>query len=152
MHAGPAAIRRSKTALSAIGLAIAAYLVFAEPSGLNGFSTSLLFCPSHSALGVVNCTAVLTSSYSYVFGMPLAGIATAWFLALLLIAILQRGNATLGMLSAYLNIAGVFAVAYSAYAMYEIGKICIYCSGIDIILVALCALGIVEARAILRSM
>ncbi|MEM3860559.1 MAG: hypothetical protein QW478_14380, partial [Candidatus Micrarchaeaceae archaeon] len=74
------------------------------------------------------------------------------FVILLMLSIFQRHHMLIGMLSAYLNIAGIFAVAYSAYSMYMLGKVCIYCSSIDVILIILLALGIAEARALLRSL
>lgn len=139
-------LRQIEILLAAIGLGIAIYLLLAEPSARNGFSTSFLFCPDNGTFGIVNCAAVLTSKYSYVFGMPLAGLAAIWFALLIVLFALRRRSNLLNTLATYLEIAGILAVAYSAYAMHSIGKVCIYCSSIDLILLLLFGIGVAEAR------
>ncbi len=138
-----------KAALSLIGLAIAFYLVLSEP----GPGQKIAFvCPGQSSSSsLINCSAVLTSRYSRILGVPLSVWAFSWFAVLFALVLLQRKNAMFGMLSACFSITGVFAVLYSLLAMFSIGHVCVYCSAIDAILVVIFVIGILELRALLDS-
>ncbi len=109
--------------LLALGLAISVYLVYVS------FNESALFCPSSSS-SLVNCETVLTSSFSRVFGVPLSFYAFGWFAIAIVIA--ARFRKSLRVWSAL----GMAGLAYSIASMAEIGKICIYCSSLDVILLA----------------
>ncbi|MGC8676337.1 MAG: vitamin K epoxide reductase family protein [Candidatus Micrarchaeia archaeon] len=139
-----------KIALASIGLAVAAYLIIAEPANVASTGTGF-FCPGQSSGSIINCSAVLTSKYSHVLGVPLSVLAGAWLALIIVLSLVQHRSYTLGMVSAFFSIAGVFAVAYSAFAMWSIGHVCVYCSAIDAILLILFAAGIVEARRIIGS-
>ncbi|MGC9157298.1 MAG: vitamin K epoxide reductase family protein [Candidatus Micrarchaeia archaeon] len=138
--------------MSVIGASIAAYLLFAEPDNASS-SSNLFVCPGQSPHGIINCTAVATSRYSHILGIPLSLLALLWFLLLVFLSILQRrGSKEVQMLSAYLGIAGIFAVFYSSFAMFEIGHVCVYCSAIDVILLTLFFIGVAEARRLTQQL
>ncbi|MGC8623037.1 MAG: vitamin K epoxide reductase family protein [Candidatus Micrarchaeia archaeon] len=109
--------------LLAIGIVISAYLVYVS------FNEKALFCATNS---IINCETVLTSSYSKVFGVPLSFYAFAWFAIAVAVVKLRRFRKYLKIWSSL----GLAGLAYSVASMAEIGKICIYCSSLDIILLA----------------
>ncbi|MEM3227427.1 MAG: vitamin K epoxide reductase family protein [Candidatus Micrarchaeaceae archaeon] len=106
-------------AILLIGLAVSAYLVYVS------FNENALFCPN---TGLINCATVLSSSFSRIFGVPLSFYAFAWFS--IAIAVTLKFRSHLKLWSAL----GMAGLAYSVAAMAELGKICIYCSILDIIL------------------
>ena len=122
-RSGPAA-----TGLSLIGLAIAAYLALTRLSG------GLPVCgPLHG------CETVALSSYSEIFGIPVAfcgvvfsivvvGLAIAWW----------RTNDRRALLGLYgLGLLGVLFVAYLTYLeLFVIGAVCVWCAGYAVTIVA----------------
>lgn len=114
-----AKIRKAALALLALGLVISAYLVYVH------FNATALVCPNN---GFVSCETVLASTFSEVLGIPLAVYAFAWFIVALLLEYYRKRAARVW---AAVGIAGF---AYSVVAMYLLGKICLYCSTIDAIL------------------
>ncbi len=152
MNFSPKFIALAKSILSLIGIAIAAYLFLTEPTGTSS-NSSLFLCPGQSPRGIINCTAVVTSAYSHIFGLPLSFLALAWFLFLFSLSVLQRkGDKVIEMLSAYSSIASIFAVFYSSLAMFEIGYICIYCSTLDVILLIIFFIGLAEAKRLMQQL
>jgi uncharacterized membrane protein len=105
--------------LLVVGLAISAYLVSVS------FNESVLVCPN---TGLISCETVLTSSFSRVFGIPLSFYAFGWFAIAIIFTL--KFKRYLKVWSAL----GMAGLAYSLAAMAEIGKICIYCSTLDILL------------------
>ena len=152
MHLSSKSLAFAKEILSLIGAAIAAYLLFTEPNSVSSGS-NLFVCPGQSPHGIINCTAVATSRYSHILGIPLSLLALLWFILLIFLSVLQRkGSKEVQMLSAYLSIAGIFAVFYSSFAMFEIGHVCVYCSAIDFILLILFFIGVAEARRLMQQL
>lgn len=112
-------LRTATLIILVIGIVVAAYLVYVH------FHPGALVCTEGS---VINCSAVLTSSFSSIFGVPLAVLALFWFAVA--IALEYKKN-SVRKVWAILGIAGF---AYSIAAMSMLGKICLYCSTIDAIL------------------
>ncbi len=115
--------------LLVIGLADTLYLSFVEI-----YPNLPLFCPHTKT---VNCASVLASSYAFVFGIPLAFYALVWFLIAMLFFVMKARDAR--------NIwfvMGLGGVIYSVSSMSALGEICIYCSALDIILIAIAVLGL----------
>ncbi len=110
-------------ALLVIGLLDGAYL------SIEHFYPGVLACPNTS---VIDCTTVLTSSYSSVFGVPLAFFGLGWIIIMLGIA--ARKTRISAFLAPIWYIFGAFGIAYSLTAQYFIGKICIYCMTLDAVI------------------
>ncbi|MEM3791607.1 MAG: vitamin K epoxide reductase family protein, partial [Candidatus Micrarchaeaceae archaeon] len=119
----------AQIALSALGLAISAYLAVSH------YTSSSVFCPSG---GIVDCEKVLNSTYSLLFGVPLAVYGVLFFLVDLFLILSRKQN-----LAMYWNGIGMGFVIYFLYLEYLIGKICIYCTAVHIIVIFLLALSMV---------
>jgi uncharacterized membrane protein len=120
-------------ALCLAGIAVAAYLTYAHYT-----SAKVLAC---SDKGLVNCARVTTSSYSRIFGVPVADLGLAYFLAMAGLCSpwawradnrLLRGLRVLGAVS------GVGMVIWLVYAeLFRLDAICLYCTTIHVITVLL---------------
>ncbi len=108
--------------LSCLGIIDAIYLTLVH------FEKSLLVCPDS---GIINCTQVLTSALSTIGGIPISVLGIIWFIGLLFIVIYKYK----GVFSNIWLIIGCGGVAYSLIGMDIIGKICIYCSLLDTLIV-----------------
>ncbi len=117
--------RRILLAISIVGIAISIYLTIAH------YSPSSLACPN---TGIIDCAADLGSVYSTVLGVPIAVGGIIWFLANPLL--LKRP----GVVRNIWMLFGIGGVVYSITAMSQTGKICIYCSALDVLIVATIAL------------
>ncbi|MDE1832840.1 MAG: hypothetical protein KGH58_00285 [Candidatus Micrarchaeota archaeon] len=107
-------------------MAISVYLTIVH------YSPGALVCPN---TGIISCETVLGSIYSTVLGVPIAVGGIIWFLANALMVGRKPGI--------FRNIWMLFGAGgfiYSVTAMHEIGKICIYCSTLDVFIVATIAL------------
>jgi uncharacterized membrane protein len=114
---------------SILGLAIAAYLTLAH------YTTVVpLSCPNS---GEINCSAVTTSSQSYLFGIPVAVLGLVYFVAVLvsaLPAVWRSHHPYVAPARLALAVAGIGFVCYLLYAeLYEIGKLCLWCTGVHIL-------------------
>ena len=118
--------------LLVLGLAIALYTLLVH------FQPSLLYCPSN---GVIDCALVLKSIYSTIFGIPLALLASAWFITMLLL--FQSKNKTSLAIAPIWLMLGLGGIAYSITAQFLLGKVCIYCLSIDTIIALTVALFVV---------
>jgi uncharacterized membrane protein len=92
------------------------------------FLPSALKCPTIGT--VVNCETVLSSSFATVFGVPLAAIGLFWFV-ITLILVLFIDNKIIRNLW---MIVGIGGIVYSIVAQSIIGKICIYCVTLDVLI------------------
>jgi uncharacterized membrane protein len=126
--------RKIEIATAAIGLLVSVYLV------LYHYSSIPLLC---SSSGVINCGYVLHSSYSYLFGVPVAVYGMVFFIAELLL--IKRRNAEYQLM---LNAIGVSFVAYFLYVEYVLGAICEYCTVVHAAVVLLFAISIIQVRDI----
>ena len=122
-------------ALVVIGLALSVYLTYEH------FTASATLACSDN--GVVNCLQVTTSAQSKVFGIPVALLGLVYFVAMLPACLpvawrsrspwLRNGRTAAG-------IVGIGFVFYLLYAeLFTIGKICLYCTGVHVVTVALFA-------------
>ncbi len=107
--------------LLGIGAIVSAYLIYAH------YVPSALICPN---TGIISCETVLTSSYSVVFGVPLAVYSLGWFVLALLFIQYRKLKPAAGIWM----LIGIGGIIYSVFAMYMIGKICIFCSTLDAII------------------
>jgi uncharacterized membrane protein len=119
-------------ALAILGLAISAYETYAHYNG-----SHLAGCPS-AGNGTFNCTAVITSSQSMVFGvLPVAVLGLAFYVAAVPLfspwawRMKRREVHILRLVSV---VVGMGFVMYLIYAeLYQIGDICEYCTGVHIV-------------------
>jgi len=119
-------------ALAILGLAISAYETYAHYNG-----SHLAGCPT-AGNGTFNCTAVITSPQSMVFGViPVAVLGLAFYVAAVPLFSpwawrIQRREVHLLRLGSV--IVGMGFVMYLIYAeLYQIGDICEYCTGVHIV-------------------
>jgi len=124
------------------GLAISSYETWAHFNG-----SHLLAC---SGNGSENCTAVITSPQSEVFGfIPVAILGLLFYV--FVVAIMspwawQIRRREVGLLRLGSMIAGMGFVMYLIYAeLYQIGSWCLYCTGVHIITFLLFCITIVSA-------
>ena len=118
--------------LAILGLVISAYETYAHYNG-----SHLAGCPT-GGNGTFNCTAVITSSQSMVFGViPVAVLGLAFYVAAVPLFSpwawrVQRREVHLLRLGSV--IVGMGFVMYLIYAeLYQIGDICEYCTGVHIV-------------------
>jgi uncharacterized membrane protein len=147
----PGWFRWTTFVLAIIGLGISAYETYAHYHG-----SHLAGCPAGGS-GTFNCTAVITSSQSMVFGvLPVAVLGLAFYVAAVplfspwawrltgrlrltplrwrpvaWLSVSQRG---LGWFRLVSVIIGMGFVMYLIYAeVYQIGDVCEYCTGVHIV-------------------
>ncbi|SDN99078.1 vitamin K epoxide reductase family protein [Lentzea jiangxiensis] len=119
--------------LSIAGLLTSAYLTYAH------FDTSALLC---SADAVVDCGTVTTSEQSALLGVPVAflGLAFFAFLTVICLPFAWRVEALRWVRLAAVG-AGVLMVVYLVAAEFLIiGKICLWCTAVHVITLALACL------------
>ena len=122
--------------LALAGLGVSIYLTIAH------FSQSALFACAES--GVVNCTKVTTSPQSYVFGIPVAVLGLAFFVAA--VALMspwawRSARREVHLIRLASVVIGVGFVLYLIYAeLIIIGSICLYCTSVHAITFVLFAL------------
>ena len=119
-------------ALAILGLVISAYETYAHYNG-----SHLAGCPT-GGNGTFNCTAVITSPQSMVFGaIPVAVLGLAFYVAAVPLFSpwawrMRRREVHLLRLASV--IVGMGFVMYLIYAeLYQIGDICEYCTGVHIV-------------------
>ena len=132
--------------LALAALAVASYLTVTHYS-----DPSALACP---ATGVVNCTLVTTSSWSVLFGVPVALLGLIWAAAMTLLTApwaWHRPETWVDRARLAGAGAGAAMVLYLVYVeLFRIGAICLWCTGIHVLAVTL--LGVVlAARALPRT-
>jgi uncharacterized membrane protein len=127
--------------LAVIGLAISAYETYAHFNG-----NHLAGCPTGGG-GTFNCTAVITSSQSMVFGViPVAVLGLAFYVAAvplfspwawrveqLSLGGWRISRRQVGQLRLASAIVGMGFVMYLIFAEFQIGSICEYCTGVHIV-------------------
>lgn len=132
-QAGPPAwLQWTTLALAVIGLGLSAYETYAHFNG-----SHLAGCPT-GGNGTFNCTAVITSSQSMVFGVfPVAVLGLAFYVVVTALMTpwawrMQRRD--VGLLRLATMVAGMGFVMYLIYAeVVQIQDICEYCTGVHII-------------------
>jgi len=128
----PAWLQWTTLALALIGLGLSAYETYAHFNG-----SHLAGCPT-GGNGTFNCTAVITSSQSVVFGVfPVAVLGLAFYVVVTALMTpwawrIQRRD--VGLLRLAAMVAGMGFVMYLIYAeVVQIQDICEYCTGVHII-------------------
>jgi uncharacterized membrane protein len=116
--------------LAVVGLAISAYETYAHFNG-----NHLAGCPTGG--GTFNCSAVITSSQSMVFGViPVAILGLAFYVVAVPLfspwgwRLERRAVHQLRLAS---MIVGMGFVMYLIYAELQIGSICEYCTGVHVV-------------------
>ncbi len=125
--------------LSLGAVAIASYLTvthYTDPAALA--------CPD---TGIVNCTLVTTSSWSVVFGVPLAVLGLVWALAMTGLTVPWAWRARAHWVDGTrlgVSGAGAAMVMYLVYVeLYRIGAICLWCTAMHV--TAVCLFGVILA-------
>jgi uncharacterized membrane protein len=131
-------------ALTVAGLAIAAYLTYEHYT-----ASTTLAC---SDRGVVNCLKVTSSAQSRVLGIPVAVLGLVFFVAMLPLCLpaAWRHPAPL-VRRVRLGACGVGVgfVLYLLYAeLFVIGNICLWCTGVHVITVALFGIVLIGGAAV----
>jgi uncharacterized membrane protein len=129
--------------LSLAGLGVSIYLTIAH------FADKPLAGCSES--GLVNCTKVTTSPQSYVFGIPVAVLGLAFFMAM--VGLMspwgwQWARREVALIRIASLVVGMGFVLYLLYAeLFTIGSICLYCTSVHAITFLLFVLAIFAAAA-----
>lgn len=105
-----------------LGIIDSAYLTVVH------FAPGALYCPTIGT--AVDCKTVLTSSFSNVFGIPLAVMGLVWFVASLLFLYFGSNKIVRNIWM----IVGLGGITYSIIGQSLLGKICIYCSLLDVLI------------------
>lgn len=146
----PAAVPRwllvTSLGLSLLAVALAAYLTvthYTDPTALA--------CPD---TGIVNCTAVTTSQWSVLLGVPVALLGLLWALGMAALTSPWAWRSPVRWLDgARLALAGAGAamVLYLVYTeLFRVDAICLWCTGVHITAIALFGV-ILASRASLSS-
>ena len=128
----PAWLQFITLALAIVGLGLSAYETYAHFNG-----SHLAGCPT-GGNGTFNCTAVITSSQSMVFGVfPVAVLGLAFYVvvtALMTPWAWRIRRREVGLLRLVAMVAGMGFVMYLIYAeVVQIQDICEYCTGVHVI-------------------
>jgi len=130
---GPGWVPVTSVGLSLTAVAIASYLTvthYTDPTALA--------CPD---TGIVNCTLVTTSSWSVLFGVPLAVLGVVWSVAMTALTTPWAWRSVArGVAGARLAVSGAGAamVLYLVYLeLFRIGAICLWCTAMHVTVVCL---------------
>ena len=131
-------------ALAVLGLGVSAYETYAHYT-----HTALAGCPSGGS-GTFNCTAVITSSQSMVFGVfPVAVLGLAFYVAVTALMTPWAWRAQrreVGLLRLAAMITGMGFVMYLIYAeIVQIQQVCEYCTSVHIITFLLFCITVIAA-------
>jgi uncharacterized membrane protein len=125
------------------GLGVSIYLTIAH------FTQSALLGCSES--GLVNCTKVTTSPQSYVFGIPVAVLGLAFYLAVVALMSPWAWRSAwreIHLIRIASLVVGIGFVLYLVYAeLFIIGSICLYCTSVHAITFVLFLLTVFAAAA-----
>lgn len=120
-------------ALSFLGLGLSIYLTIAHYAG-----SSILAC---STSGVVNCSVVITSPESYVFGIPVAVLGLVAFVGLIIINSpwgWKYPKRWLHQFRFYSLVASMLFVLYLVYCeLVKLNHICEYCTMVHVVTLSL---------------
>lgn len=129
----PAWVQRSALAASVLGVGVSAYLTFEHFT-----ASATLACPD---TGAVSCAKVTTSSYSTVFGIPVAVLGLAYFLTLTALCLPQawRSSHRWIRLVRLVSVSiGAGFVIYLLWAeLFRVDAICLWCTGVHLLALTL---------------
>ena len=129
--------------LALAGLGVSIYLTVAHFT-----ETALAGC---SESGAINCTKVTTSPQSYVFGIPVAVLGLAFYVAV--VALMspwawRSARREIHLIRLASLVVGIGFVLYLLYAeLFTIGAICLYCTSVHAITFLLFGLTVFAAAA-----
>jgi uncharacterized membrane protein len=134
----PRWVSLSSMLLSLAGVAVAAYLSYEHFT-----ASSTLACPD---TGAINCVKVTSSSYAAIAGVPVAVLGLVFFVAMTLLCLPGAWAAT-GQSGAALRrvrlvgaIVGIVFVLYLIWAeLFAIDAICLWCTAVHVLTIALFA-------------
>jgi uncharacterized membrane protein len=119
-----------RPALAIVGLVISVYLTL-----LHYVTSVPLYC---SNSGAVNCEQVLTSPQSVVLGLPVAAWGLAWFIVAVWLLWGGGGAGWRAQAANLWTVVGAITVVYLVYTeLIVIGKICLWCTSIHVIVLAI---------------
>ena len=134
----------TSVALILIGLALSAYLTYEHYT-----ASATLACSDN---GVVNCLQVTTSAQSKVFGIPVALLGLVYFVAMLPACLPAAWRSRSPWLRNGRIVAGIVGIGFVFYLLYSelftIGKICLYCTGVHVVTVALFAVVLIGQASV----
>ncbi len=135
----PAWVPATSFGLSVVAVALASYLTVTHYS-----DPTALACPD---TGIVNCTLVTTSSWSVVFGIPLAVLGLGWAVVMTALTVPWAWRATAPWVDGVrllLSGAGAAMVLYLVYIeLFRIGAIWLWCTAMHVL--AGCRYGVIIA-------
>jgi uncharacterized membrane protein len=135
----PAWVPVTSLGLSLAAVGIASYLTVAHY-----LDPTALACPD---TGIVNCALVTTSSWSVLFGVPLAVLGLVWALAMTALTVpwaWRSGARWVDGVRLAAAGAGAAMVLYLVYVeLFRIGAVCLWCSAMHV--VAVCLFGVILA-------
>ena len=126
----PWSIRKTVILVAALfGLGISTYLTIAH------YDTHVVLACAEN--GVINCGKVTTSAESKVFGIPVAVLGLAFFIAMVALSVPPAWRARtirvaqIRLASAIIGIGFVFYLVYSE--LFTIRAICLWCSAVHVL-------------------
>jgi uncharacterized membrane protein len=124
--------------LTSLGLSLAAVAIASYLTVTHYTDPTALACPD---TGVVNCTLVTTSSWSVVFGVPLAVLGVVWAVVMTALTTPWAWRSAARWVDGArlaASGAGVAMVLYLVYLeLFRIGAICLWCTGVHVTVVCL---------------
>ena len=135
VEASPATRRvgLSAFALSLIGVVLSTYMTIAHFT-----EVTILAC---SGRGELSCTAVTTSPQSRVFGIPVALLGLGFFVVMSILSsppLWRRGARGLALSRTALAAVGLLFVFWLIAAeILIIGHVCLWCTGVHVVMIAL---------------
>jgi uncharacterized membrane protein len=121
--------------LSVLAVGLTTYLTvthYTDPAALA--------CPN---TGIINCTAVTTSSWSVILGVPVALIGLLWALGMTALNSPRAWRSTARWMDTVrlaMSAAGAVMVLYLVYVeLFRVDAICLWCTGVHLTAVALFA-------------
>ena len=144
-RSGPTAQPRwamvTSLALAVVGLGVSAYLTYEHYS-----SSATLACPD---TGAINCVKVTTSEYAEVLGIPVALLGLLFYggMTLLCLPVAWRlPGPWIGRARLAGAVGGVVFVLYLVWAeLFRIDAICLWCTVVHVVTVALFAVLVLAA-------
>jgi uncharacterized membrane protein len=111
-----------------LGLLISLYLTLYHYIGIP------LAC---SGSGLIDCASVLNSPYAYILGIPMAVFGIIFFAAFLVLLYINNKDSIL-----IWNLIGIGTVVYLLDIEHIVGHICIWCTAVHVLVLALLILTI----------
>ncbi len=125
--------------LAVVALAVASYLTVTHYS-----DPTALACPD---TGIVNCALVTTSSWSVLFGIPLAVLGLVWAAVMTALTVpwaWRSGSPWVDGARLAVSGAGAAMVLYLVYVeLFRIGAVCLWCTAMHV--TAVCLFGVILA-------